>query len=139
MAKIIYHKGTGTYFGLDDDVVIIDLDRIPEKIDAEVMDNEGDEIATYWGQPLRLNDMTPYNTMSFSPTALRDEAEYHLNSGAYTDESDDKAALEWVCNASDDELNQVAAYILNGDNIWTMWKSEFWDGIIDGYKNSKSA
>jgi|DEB0MinimDraft_10_1074344.scaffolds.fasta_scaffold280553_2 hypothetical protein len=27
MAKILYHIGTETYFGLDDDVVVIDLDE----------------------------------------------------------------------------------------------------------------
>jgi hypothetical protein len=50
MAKIIYHMGTGTYFGLDDDVVVIDTDEVTEDIDAELMDAEGDEIAVYWGK-----------------------------------------------------------------------------------------
>jgi len=54
MAKIIYHMGTGTYFGLDDDVFVIDTDELRkyfnEDIDAELMDLEGDEIAVYWGK-----------------------------------------------------------------------------------------
>jgi hypothetical protein len=50
MAKIIYHIGTGTYFGLDDDVVVIDTDEVTEDIDAELMEMEGDEIAVYWGK-----------------------------------------------------------------------------------------
>ena len=50
MAKIIYHIGTGTYFGLDDDVVVIDTDEVTEDIDAELMEMEGDEIAVYWGR-----------------------------------------------------------------------------------------
>lgn len=50
MNKIIYHLGTGTYFGLDDDVVVIDTDEVTEDIDAELMDLEGDEIAVYWGK-----------------------------------------------------------------------------------------
>lgn len=137
MAKIIYHKGTDTYFGLDDDVVVIDLDLIPEPIDAEVMDSEGHEIAVYWGKPLRLNDMDNGNTMSFSPTALREEAEYHLTSGAYTEDDEDWKVLQWACSASDDELNEVAGYILNGDDIWTMWKSEFWEGIREGFDVAK--
>ena len=52
MAKLIYHMGTGTYFGVDDDVYVIDLDEVTDPIDAEVMDNEGDEIATHWGRRL---------------------------------------------------------------------------------------
>jgi len=54
MAKIIYHMGTGTYFGLDDDVFVIDTDELRkyfnEDIDAELMEMEGDEIAVYWGK-----------------------------------------------------------------------------------------
>jgi hypothetical protein len=50
MAKIIYHMGTGTYFGLDDDVVVIDTEEVTEDIDAELMEMEGDEIAVYWGK-----------------------------------------------------------------------------------------
>jgi hypothetical protein len=50
MAKIIYHLGTGTYFGLDDDVVVIDTEEVTEDIDAELMEMEGDEIAVYWGK-----------------------------------------------------------------------------------------
>lgn len=50
MTKIIYHLGTSTYFGLDDDVYVIDLDDITEPVDAELLDTEGDEIAIYWGK-----------------------------------------------------------------------------------------
>jgi hypothetical protein len=50
MAKIIYHIGTGTYFGFDDDVVVIDTDEVTENIDADLMEMEGDEIAVYWGR-----------------------------------------------------------------------------------------
>lgn len=50
MAKIIYHMGTGTYFGLDDDVYIIDTDDMTEPLTDELMDQEGDEIAIFWGK-----------------------------------------------------------------------------------------
>ena len=60
MAKIIYHRGTGTYFGLDDDVVVIDTDKVTENIDAELMDMEGDEIAVYWGKRI-VNVITEDN------------------------------------------------------------------------------
>ena len=32
MAKILYHLGTGTYFGLDDDVVVFDTDDYPASV-----------------------------------------------------------------------------------------------------------
>jgi hypothetical protein len=50
MAKIVYHLGTGTYFGLDDDVVIIDTDDVNEDIDSDLMDSYGDEIAVGFGK-----------------------------------------------------------------------------------------
>lgn len=50
MAKILYHLGTSTYFDLSDDVYVIDTDEVTEQIDAEMMDEEGDSIATYWGR-----------------------------------------------------------------------------------------
>lgn len=46
MSKTIYHLGTGTYFDLDDDVVVIDTDALPD-ID---MDTYGDEIASGFGK-----------------------------------------------------------------------------------------
>jgi hypothetical protein len=53
MSKIIYHLGTGTYFGLDDDVVVIDTEEVTEDIDADLMEMEGDEIAVYWGRRIK--------------------------------------------------------------------------------------
>lgn len=53
MAKIVYHMGTGTYFGLDDDVYIIDTDVVPEVLTADLMDEQGDEIALQWGQKVQ--------------------------------------------------------------------------------------
>lgn len=52
MSKIIYHMGTKTYFDLDDDVVVIDIDEVPENIDDELMEMEGDKIAVYWGKSI---------------------------------------------------------------------------------------
>jgi hypothetical protein len=53
MAKIIYHLGTNTYFGLDDDVLVIDTEEVSEDIDWDVMDLEGDSIAVYWGRRIK--------------------------------------------------------------------------------------
>jgi hypothetical protein len=54
MSQIIYHLGTGTYFGLDDDVVVIDTDEVSEyfvrPIEAELKGIYADEIADYWGK-----------------------------------------------------------------------------------------
>ena len=65
MPKLLYHRGTGTYFAMDDDVYVIDTDLAanpidsslrPEIIDDDLMDAEGEEVAIYWGE--RLIDVT---------------------------------------------------------------------------------
>ena len=33
MSKVIYHAGTGTYFGAEDEAFIIDLDKLPDDFD----------------------------------------------------------------------------------------------------------
>ena len=50
MAKIIYHLGTGTYFGLDNDVVVIDTEEVSEDIDGYVMERFGNTIAKRFGK-----------------------------------------------------------------------------------------
>jgi hypothetical protein len=50
MGKLIYHMGTGTYFDMDDDVYVIDMDEVAEPVDDMTMELEGDSIAAYWGR-----------------------------------------------------------------------------------------
>jgi hypothetical protein len=40
MSKLLYHTGTDTYFGLDDDVVVIDLDHCSEDDIADLYEQE---------------------------------------------------------------------------------------------------
>ena len=54
MAKIIYHLGTGTYFALDDDVVVIDTDEVPV-YSEQIMESYHDEIAVEFGK--RITDV----------------------------------------------------------------------------------
>ena len=49
MSKVVYHLGTGTYFDLDDDVVVIDTDHVTG-LDDEILAIYGDEIAVGFGK-----------------------------------------------------------------------------------------
>lgn len=132
--KLIYHKGTGTYFGLDDSTVIIDLSAHRD-IDiynlADEMDTRGDQIAEQYGQQIRLadNDLTWGNSVSFSPTALRTEARELANSGAFNMlDGEDPAytVCKWITDqATDADLAMVAEYALQTDHLWdtfqTLW------------------
>jgi len=47
MAQIIYHAGTGTYFGLDDDVYIIHTHDVPEGLLDDLFTGGLPEIEEY--------------------------------------------------------------------------------------------
>lgn len=52
MTKLIYHMGTGTYFGLDDDVVIIDTDEVPQDRLDDLYDTDDPTVAEQYGREL---------------------------------------------------------------------------------------
>lgn len=80
-----------------------------------------------------MNDMTTYNTISFAPSATREEAVALLESENYADEEQRKQ-LEWVAHeATDDQLNLIASYILDGDEIWAYYASELRNAIDWAY------
>lgn len=57
--KILYHYGTGTWFDLDDNVYLIDLDEIALDDDDELsdlLDEAGQEIALGFGKPLSIKE-----------------------------------------------------------------------------------
>jgi hypothetical protein len=53
VSKIIYHRGTGTYFDLEDDeVFIIDTDAIEGDDIDEMLDAYGSDIALGFGEAI---------------------------------------------------------------------------------------
>ena len=139
MTKLIIHIGTGTIIDADE-CVIVDVEKLDDHDTALV--NDGDdsdvvEIAGRLGKPLNLTDLSFRNTVAFSPSSLRSEAEEALSQGFATDD-DDIAYLTWTREvATDDELNSVADYILNDDAMWGEYNTTVMDGMRQGYKWSK--
>ena len=142
MTKLIVHIGTGTIIDADE-CVIVDTDKFDDHDTALV--NDGDdsdvvEIAGRIGKPLNLTDLTYRNTVAFSPSALRSEAEELLSQGYYDADEDILKQLAWCAEvATDDELNQVAGYILNDDTLWGEYNTTVMDGIRQGFTWSKEA
>ena len=138
MTKLIVHIGTGTIIDANE-CVIVDVDRLDDHDTTLV--NDGDdsdvvEIAERLGKPLNLTDLTYRNTVAFSPSALRSEAEEQLSQGYATDDS--IAYLTWTAEvATDEELSSVADYILNDDTMWNEYNTTVMDGMRQGYKWSK--
>ena len=138
MTKLVVHIGTGTIIDADE-CVIVDVEKLDDHDTALV--NDGDdsdvvEIAERLGKPLNLTDLTYRNTVAFSPSALRSEAEEQLSQGYATDDS--IVYLTWCAEvATDDELNEVAGYILNDDTLWGEYNTTVMDGMRQGFAWSK--
>lgn len=139
MTKLIVHIGTGTIIDADE-CVIVDVERLDDHDTTLV--NDGDdsdvvEIAERLGKPLNLTDLSFRNTVAFSPSSLRSEAEEALSQGYATDD-DDIAYLTWTAKvATDDELSGVADYILNDDTMWNEYNTTVMDGMRQGFAWSK--
>ena len=139
MTKLIVHIGTGTIIDADE-CVIVDVEKLDDHDTTLV--NDGDdsdvvEVAERLGKPLNLTDLTYRNTVAFSPSALRSEAEEQLSNGYATDD-DVIAYLTWATEvATDDELNEVAGYILNDDGLWGEYNTTVMDGMRQGFAWSK--
>ena len=139
MTKLVIHIGTGTIIDADE-CVIVDVEKLDDHDTALV--NDGDdsdvvEIAGRLGKPLNLTDLSFRNTVAFSPSSLRSEAEEALSQGFATDD-DDIAYLTWTAEvATDDELSGVADYILNDDTMWNEYNTTVMDGMRQGYRWSK--
>lgn len=139
MTKLIIHIGTGTIIDANE-CVIVDVDRLDDHDTTLV--NDGDdsdvvEIAERLGKPLNLTDLSFRNTVAFSPSSLRSEAEEALSQGFATDD-DDIAYLTWTAEvATDEELSSVADYILNDDTMWNEYNTTVMDGMRQGYRWSK--
>jgi len=139
MTKLVVHIGTGTIIDADE-CVIVDVEKLDDHDTALV--NDGDdsdvvEIAERLGKPLNLTDLSFRNTVAFSPSSLRSEAEEALSQGFATDD-DDIAYLTWTSEvATDEELSSVADYILNDDTMWNEYNTTVMDGMRQGYRWSK--
>jgi len=135
MTKLIIHIGTGTIIDANE-CVILDVDKLDEQ-DTYLVDGDDADIvgvAERLGKPLNLTDLSFRNTVAFSPSSLRSEAEEALSQGFATDD-DDIAYLTWTAEvATDDELNGVADYILNDDTMWNEYNTTVMEGMRQGYK-----
>ena len=138
MTKLVIHIGTGTIINADE-CVILDVERLDEH-DTFLVDGDDADIvgvAERLGKPLNLTDLTYRNTVAFSPSSLRSEAEEAISQGFATDD-DDIAYLTWTAEvATDDELSGVADYILNDDTMWNEYNTTVMDGMRQGYRWSK--
>lgn len=142
---MIFHAGTGTYFGLNDgDVYVIDPDKMTDDMNHE-LDETGEmpaeaidsEACVSWEEFINANttDLTWGNCIAYSPSAIREEITESLLARYESDK--DQAVLTWAATATDDDLNEIASYILQSDLIWTTYIDDLMDGLREGYRWSQ--
>lgn len=131
MTTYLIHAGTGTIIDASDDVYVV-------TVTAETVVGDDDDamvtLAMSNGKRLELNDLTWGNCVAYSPSSIREEIRESL-SEYYGDEE----WLSWAENATDDELNAVARYILSADDVWQNFSTNLVEGLREGYRWSKEA
>ena len=140
MTHLIVHVGTGTIIDADE-CVIVDVNKLNDYDTTLVTDGDDSdvvEIAERLGKPINTTDLKWGNTVAFSPIALREEAGAIIDAGVYEEGDSEYEAFMWCINiATDDELNMVASYILDDDDLWNTYKTSVTDGLRQGLIWSK--
>ena len=130
----IVHEGTGTIIAVDECVIV---DVPDEMLDAFAKDGGDDyfddqvviDLAREKGRPINTTDLMWGNTVAYSPTALREEALAMID-GGYAEgdaELEKLLTLVWM-TATDDDLNIMASYILDSDDVWESYRGNLIEG-----------
>jgi hypothetical protein len=136
MSKYIVHPGTGTVIAVDECVIVTVPSEVTDSLSGDdYFDDERIcELAEEQGKPINTTDLTWSNCVAYSPSSIREEVSESL-SEYYPDE----AFIDWALSASDDELNAVASYILNADEVWQNFTLNLVEGLREGYRRAKEA
>lgn len=136
--KLIVHIGTGTIIDPEDGVVAVDIAGLPDDAD------DADILAYAEEHGKRLNvhvtpDVKWGNIIAYSPVAVREEALEMIGMGYAEGDSELAEVLNFVANtATDDELDEMASYILDSDEVWLSYKSNLIEGAKWAIESKKS-
>lgn len=132
MSKIIINLNDGTVCDLDGSVVV-DLDTLDDLSKAlwqEWQDSGNDTTASELGQSCGVevskftnNELTYGNTMAFSGKALRQEVEERIEAGY------DFPEYTFARDFTDEQFDELGAYILSSDYLWNVFNEEVSSGI----------
>jgi hypothetical protein len=133
--KYIVHQASGTVFVADHCVIVDVPDEVLTSLDGDDYfdDDTVCEYAETHGKPINTTDLKWGNCIAYSPSAIREE----ILEGLRDDYPDYKAALEWGLSATDDQLNEVASYIIQNDSVWETYKTDLLDGLREGLRWSQ--
>lgn len=132
MSKILINLTDGTVCGLEN-TVVVDLEKLNDAgktLWHEWQEGGNDSDAISLGEAFGRqvdrfvnNDLTFANSMSFSPTALRDEFQNsHLN-------EQDIPEFKFASELTQEQLEELGQYILCSDYMWNVYQEELLSGI----------
>lgn len=134
---LIIDATSGTVLDMSDCYIVDDgnLTRDEEAMLDSGSDSLIGELATSVGIPLDDNalEWIKYGRMtsvSYGPSALREEAKAIIEAMGPILEQDDRDSLQWVIDsASDAELAYLGQYILNDDAVWNGFRRNFMEAL----------
>lgn len=151
MTQYIVHKGTGTIIAVDECVIVDIPDEIEMTGDDYFDDLKVLDLAVEAGTPVVVGlpfDSSVYNTIVFSPEALRYEARERLGWAHYTEDEGDNPFVaddwglpkeqydwwKWLAEeASDEAVEQISRHIANSDHLWDEFDSVLKDAVVREY------
>jgi len=121
-------------WGYLDSLTVLDFTELTDDQQHEVISGNGKELGKTLGKSINHTDNSMRNCISYSPSALREEADLLFSNGFIAREE-----YDWMTKwATDDELNDVAEYILNGDDAWSNYRDNVSEGIRWKYEDSST-
>jgi hypothetical protein len=139
--KLIVHAGTGTIIEADDNVWILDTDRLDDETIKELLTEYGDhddwddhtvvDIATSHGRRIDKGaiELAHNTALALTPTSIR--YEMTENDGVYSYLPSE--VIQWVLNTSDLNLIEVAEIALNDQRLWDNYFNVLLDSIREVY------
>ena len=139
MNKLIIDAQTGTVLNIDD-CYIVDFKDVPEGAE-ELSDSELSELARNVGTSIkRIGQDTGWGdnsyrfSVSYSPLSLKDEALSLIESGIYEEGDDEYKKLQWVTEATQEQLESISYHAMNYDSVWDGYRENFMDALNLLYK-----
>lgn len=141
---LVIDATTGTILDLSECYIVLEENLT---VDQESMLDSGSdstigELAREAGVPLNSNALEwilygRLTSVSYGPSALREEASTVLSEVGPIIEQEDRDPLEWVTNsASDAELASLGEYILNDDAVWYGFRRNFLESLKTWRENN---
>jgi hypothetical protein len=143
--KLLIDTTTGTVLNIEG-CVIVETDTLDDH-DTHLLDVASDselcDIGKRNGISLKkIGDDTGWGdnkyrySVSYSPLSLKDEALSLIEAGMYTEEDSEWNALNWVQNeATQQDLEDLADWIMSSDSVWDGYKSNMMEWLIHLYNN----